>query len=56
MRCTDCVMGAAYAAPAAGGWRNSYTELFVEPATPTTYIPYFTCARNVVPYLPGRRG
>ena len=51
VRCTDCVMGAAYAAPAASGWRNSYTELFVEPATPRTYLPYFTWARNVLPYL-----
>jgi hypothetical protein len=50
-KCTDCVAGAGYASPAAGGWQESYDFLLVRPVSyPTPLV--LSWDRGVVPYLP----
>jgi len=50
-RCTDCVAGAGYSAPAERNWKESYDFLIVRPANfPTPLV--FTWNGDVVPYLP----
>lgn len=49
--CSDCYVGAAFSEPAANGWKTSYAEIMVEPANPGIVKPWFTWAKNVVPYL-----
>lgn len=49
--CSTCSMGAGFDPR----FRNDgpvYTELFVEPASPTLFSGSFTWARSVLPYLP----